>query len=632
MSEINKLKKQADKVYAKMENMQRLSDSELKAKTDEFKMRLANGETLEQILPDAYAAVGEAAYRTIGLRPYKVQIMGAIVLNEGKIAEHKTGEGKSCSLDTPIPTPEGWKTAGDIKVGDVMFGRDGNPTKVLGVYPQGKKQIYEVHLSDGRMVEVADEHLWSVYCSGRKNIQVVNTADMYNRGLKDGRTYRFRLPMNSAVKYPEALLPIDPYVLGAFLGNGCKDAQHTLSLLSGNEFVPNEIARIIGGETRKRKSAHTWYFYKKEDDSRFLSKDFDEEYDLLLTQTRCGDKYIPDIYKTASIEQRWALLQGLFDTDGCIEDKDRFHLTYSTTSEKLRDDICEVIYSLGMSCSWWLSRKAGVRTAKADQYTINVNVDNDMKKHFFRYPFKLDRAMLADAAGNKRKHYDRIAIKDIVKKEEETEMVCFTVDNDEHLFLCGNYIVTHNTLIAAMPAYLNALEGKGVHVVTVNDYLAERDAEDIGRIHRFMGLSVGCILKTTLPEEKKKEYAKDITYITNTELGFDYLRDNMAQRLEDKMQRGFNYCIIDEVDSVLIDEARTPLIISGVSGKSTKLYTACNELAKKLEKGETQELTKVDLLAGERATETGDYTVDEEHRIVKQNDDIISSYLKNRHL
>ena len=615
MSEINKLKKQADKIYAKMENMQRLSDNELKAKTDEFKMRLANGETLEQILPDAYAAVGEAAYRAIGLRPYKVQIMGAIVLNEGKIAEHKTGEGKSVPLYTPIPTPEGWKTAVDIKVGDVMFGRDGKPTKVTGVYPQGKKQIYEVHLSDGRTVEAADEHLWSVYQAGRKGLQTLNTAAILNTGLKQGRAYKFRLPMNDAVEYPEADLPVNPYVLGAFLGNGAKDAQHVLALSSGNDFVPNEIAKIIKCRTKKRKSAYTWYFYK-EDDSRFSSKNYPDEYDALLTQTKCGDKYIPDIYKTASIEQRWALLQGLFDTDGCIEDKDRFHLTYSTTSEKLRDDICEVIYSLGMSCSWWMSRKAGVRTAKSDQYTINVNIDNDMKKHFFRYPFKLDRAMLADAAGNKRKHYDRIAIKDIVKKEEKTEMVCFTVDNDEHLFLCGNYVVTHNTLIAAMPAYLNALEGKGVHVVTVNDYLAERDAEDIGRIHRFMGLSVGCILKTTSPEEKKKEYAKDITYITNTELGFDYLRDNMAQRLEDKMQRGFNYCIIDEVDSVLIDEARTPLIISGVSGKSTKLYTACNELAKKLEKGETQELTKVDLLAGERATETGDYTVDEEHRIV----------------
>ena len=128
MSEIKRLRKMADKIYAKMENMQQLSDDELKHKTEELKARLANGETMDQIMPDAYAAVGEAAYRSIGLRPYKVQIMGAIALNEGKIAEMKTGEGKSCSLNTPIPTPEGWKTAGNIKVGDVMFGRNGKPT------------------------------------------------------------------------------------------------------------------------------------------------------------------------------------------------------------------------------------------------------------------------------------------------------------------------------------------------------------------------------------------------------------------------------------------------------------------------------------------------------------------------
>ena len=618
MSELKKLKKVADKIYAKMENMQRLSDSELKAKTDEFKLRLANGESLNQIMPDAYAAIGEAAYRSIGLRPYKVQIMGAIALNEGKIAEQKTGEGKANPLYTPIPTPDGWKTAGDIKVGDMLFDRHGKPTKVTGVYPQGKKQIYEVHLADGRVVEAADEHLWSVYQAGRKGLKTLNTADMYNKGLREGKSYRFRLPMNDAVEYAKADLPVAPYVLGAFLGNGCKRETHALEISSGNEFVPNEIARMLDVDVLKaHKGNNSWIFRKHGDDNhRLHGYDICPELDELLTQTRCGDKYIPDIYKTASIEQRWTLLQGLFDTDGCIEDKDRFHLTYSTTSAKLRDDICEVIYSLGMSCSWWMSRKAGVRSAKSDQYTINVNIDNDMKKKFFRYPFKLERALMAEKAGNKRKHYDRIAIKDIVKKEEETEMVCFTVDNEEHLFLCGNYVVTHNTLVAALPAYLNALEGKGVHVVTVNDYLAERDAEDIGRIHRFMGLTVGCILKTTSPEEKKKEYAKDITYITNTELGFDYLRDNMAQRLEDKMQRGFNYCIIDEVDSVLIDEARTPLIISGNSGKSTKLYTACNELVKMMEKGEKQELTKVDLMSGERAEETGDYTVDEEHRIV----------------
>lgn len=616
MSGLKKLRKMADKIYAKMENMQRLSDSELKAKTDEFKLRLANGESVNQIMPDAYAAVGEAAYRVLGMRPYKVQIMGAIVLNEGKIAEMKTGEGKSCSLSTPIPTPEGWKKAGDIKVGDIMFGRDGKPTKVLGVYPQGEKQIYEVHLVDGRMVEVADEHLWTVYAGSDYNrTRVINTADMMKLGVRSGKSYRFRLPMNDAVEYPEAELPLNPYVLGAFLGNGCKDAQYALALSSGNDFVPNEVARILGVVARQRKSSYTWYFYKGERD-RVSSKEYPKEYTILLTQTSCNDKYIPEIYKTASIEQRWALLQGLFDTDGCIESKDRFHLTYSTTSEKLRDDVCEVIYSLGMSCTWRRSRKAGERTAKKDQYTIAVNVDNDIKKKFFRYPLKLDRAKLAEKAGGKRKLYDRIAIKDIVKKEEKTEMVCFTVDNEEHLFLCGNYVVTHNTLVAAMPSYLNALEGKGVHVVTVNDYLAKRDADEIGKIHEFMGLNVGCILKETSLEEKKKEYAKDITYITNTELGFDYLRDNMAQRMEDKMQRGFHYCIIDEVDSVLIDEARTPLIISGMSGKSTKLYTACNELVKMLEKGEKKELSKVDLMAGERAEETGDYVVDEEHRIV----------------
>lgn len=618
MSEIKKLRKMADKIYAKMENMQRLSDSELKAKTDEFKLRLVNGETINQIMPDAYAAVGEAAYRSIGLRPYKVQIMGAIALNEGKIAEMKTGEGKANPLYTPIPTPGGWKTAGDIKVGDMLFDRTGKPTKVTGVYPQGKKQIYEVHLSDGRIVEAADEHLWSVYQAGRKGLKTLSTIDMYNKGLREGKSYRFRIPMNDAVEYAKVDLPVDPYVLGAFLGNGCRKETHALEFSSGNDFVPNEIAKILNVDTIKaHKNNNTWIFKKHKDDkNRLHGYDICPDLDELLTQTKCGNKYIPDVYKTASIEQRWALLQGLFDTDGCIEDKDRFHLTYSTTSAKLRDDICEVIYSLGMSCSWWLSRKAGVRTAKSDQYTINVNIDNDMKKNFFRYPFKLERALMAEKAGNKRKRYDRIAIKDIVKKEEETEMVCFTVDNDEHLFLCGNYVVTHNTLVAALPAYLNALEGKGVHVVTVNDYLAERDAKDIGRIHEFMGLTVGCILKTTSPEEKKKEYAKDITYITNTELGFDYLRDNMAQRMEDKMQRGFHFCIIDEVDSVLIDEARTPLIISGSSGKSTKLYTACNELAKMLEKGEKQELTKVDIMSGERAEETGDYTVDEEHRIV----------------
>lgn len=141
------------------------------------------------------------------------------------------------------------------------------------------------------------------------------------------------------------------------------------------------------------------------------------------------------------------------------------------------------------------------------------------------------------------------------------------------------------TLVCAAPAYLNALTGHGVHVVTVNDYLAQRNAEEIGKIHQFLGLSVGCVLHDMSQPERKAAYACDITYVTNNELGFDYLRDNMATSKDQEVLRGLNYAIIDEADSVLIDEARTPLIISGQDGKSTKIYEICDILANMMECG-----------------------------------------------
>ena len=173
------------------------------------------------------------------------------------------------------------------------------------------------------------------------------------------------------------------------------------------------------------------------------------------------------------------------------------------------------------------------------------------------------------------------------------------------------------TLVSTLPAYLNALEGKGVHVVTVNDYLANRDAEWMGQIHRFLGLSVGCVLNSMKSDERREAYNCDITYITNNELGFDYLRDNMVIYKEQLVQRGLHYAIIDEVDSVLIDEARTPLIISGQSGKSTKLYEVCDYLARVLKRGEaSKEFSKMDALLGEEIEETGDFIVNEKDKIV----------------
>ena len=173
------------------------------------------------------------------------------------------------------------------------------------------------------------------------------------------------------------------------------------------------------------------------------------------------------------------------------------------------------------------------------------------------------------------------------------------------------------TLVSTLPAYLNALAGQGVHVVTVNDYLAKRDAEWMGSVHEFLGLKVGVVLNSMNNDERREAYKCDITYVTNNELGFDYLRDNMVIYKEQLVLRGLHYAIIDEVDSVLIDEARTPLIISGQSGKSTKLYEVCDYLASRMKKGKGDgDISKMDLLMGEVAEEDGDFMVNEKEKIV----------------
>ncbi len=173
------------------------------------------------------------------------------------------------------------------------------------------------------------------------------------------------------------------------------------------------------------------------------------------------------------------------------------------------------------------------------------------------------------------------------------------------------------TLVSTCPAYLNALAGKGVQIVTVNDYLAKRDAEWMGQVHEFLGLKVGVVLNSMTSEERKAAYGCDITYVTNNELGFDYLRDNMAIYKEQMVLRELDYCIIDEVDSVLIDEARTPLIISGQSGKSTKLYEVCDILARQLVRGEeSAEFTKLNAIMGEEIEESGDFIVNEKDKVV----------------
>ena len=189
------------------------------------------------------------------------------------------------------------------------------------------------------------------------------------------------------------------------------------------------------------------------------------------------------------------------------------------------------------------------------------------------------------------------------------------------------------TLVSTLPAYLNALEGKGTHIVTVNDYLAKRDAEWMGQVHEFLGLTVGVVLNSMDNDERREAYNCDITYVTNNELGFDYLRDNMVIYKEQLVQRGLHFAVIDEVDSVLIDEARTPLIISGQSGKSTKLYEACDILARQMERGEASgEFSKMNAIMGEDIEETGDFIVNEKEKNVSLTEDGVKKVEKFFHL
>ena len=189
------------------------------------------------------------------------------------------------------------------------------------------------------------------------------------------------------------------------------------------------------------------------------------------------------------------------------------------------------------------------------------------------------------------------------------------------------------TLVSTLPAYLNALEEKGVHIVTVNDYLATRDAERMGKVHNFLGLTVGVVTNDMENDERREAYNCDITYITNNELGFDYLRDNMVIEKEDLVQRDLHYAIVDEVDSVLIDEARTPLIISGESGKSTELYRACDILARQMERGSSDgELSKMDILMNEDIEEDGDFLVNEKDKQIMLTADGVKKVEKFFHI
>lgn len=602
---IRKMEKIVTIINSLEEDMETLTDAQLRAKTDEFKERiLAGDDTVDTLVPESFAVVREAAKRVIGQRPYDVQLLGGLALHNGNIAEMRTGEGKAVTCTTRIPTPNGWTTADEVKVGDQLFDREGHPTQVTGVFPQGKQTVYEIELADGRTVQCNKDHLWSVYENGQTDTTVtLTTGEMLHRGVKnDDGNFRYRLPQNGQVKYPETDHVFSPYIVGAVLGTegsthpekvflstaDIRNAERTAAFLGAKNFTYNTDER-----NQHNRSGNDWFsrVMEKKEPSPVSAQSTSATAVLTRDDEHAkNDTRIPAEYKIVSVRQRWELVQGLMDTaggvvvhaDGSGED---YCARFVTVSEHLRDDFMEVVRSLGYSCTWSSGETVTNRYGRQEtQYVVNVQVDREYVPFFFSLPWKTEIVHGTDVLGSTRENCSTVAVVTIKELPYEEEQVCFTVANEEKLFLVGDYVVTHNTLVATLPSYANALSGKGVHVVTVNDYLAQRDSEWMGRIHQFLGLTVGCIVSDLPIQERQAAYAADITYGTNNEFGFDYLRDNMSTSLGAIIQRGHNYAIVDEADSILIDEARTPLIISGPSDIPLDWYANFAKLVSKMEK------------------------------------------------
>ena len=364
-----------------------------------------------------------------------------------------SGSGKAQPVDTIIPTPNGNKRLGDIKVGDYVFDRFGNSTKVLAVFPQGKKEVFEVTLSDGRSTLCNDEHLWSYYTS-KGNLITKTLREMMGTGLiKNDGGHRYKIPVNKAVEYEEKELDVSPYVFGSFIGNGCL-TESALTLSSNDVEQVEKVADLLNSVPIKQHENNCNWKFERADKYMASNK---KEVKYLQTKEifndfygkKSNDKYIPDEYKYGSIKQRYELLQGLFDTDGYISNNiPRFQISYSTVSKKLAKDVMEILYSLGYSCSLSEDRREDRNVC----YSVNVLISNEEKEKLFTLPRKLDRAMSANKYV-KRRDYDKMIITDVKDLGYETEMVCIYVDNKEHLYLTNDYIVTHNTLSALYLAY-----------------------------------------------------------------------------------------------------------------------------------------------------------------------------------
>ena len=384
------------------------------------------------------------------------------------------GTGKAMPKDTLIPTPDGEKLLGEIKVGDFVFDRKGHPTKVLGVYDRGVRRCFELTFSDGRKTRCCDEHIWPCYTS-KKNLKNLTLQEMMEKGIrisaKSGA--RFRMPINGCVEFSEKELPVHPYILGVFLGDGCCKERY-LTLSSNDLPVVEKVAKILNATAEKlSENNYSWRFMKG--GKAITTK---EVFGDIASWVMRGsnEKAIPAYYLHGSSDQRIALLQGLFDTDGSVSSKSNGLASFSTTSSELYAGVSYLLRSLGLSAS--TSSKAVCRgrvkqngTCSTD-YVVRTHLKPDQFDVCFSLPRQIEKLKAVFGAFKRpSKCTERVALTD-VREIEPCDQVCILVDNPEHLFLANDFLVTHNTHRAIEDWFVPSFNGGKNLMVSLSTLVA----------------------------------------------------------------------------------------------------------------------------------------------------------------
>lgn len=479
----------------------------------------------------------------------------------------RRGSGKAIDNEALIPTPNGFVKMGELKVGDYVFDRLGKPTKILGVYPQGLCDAYDVYFKDGRKVCCNDEHLWTYYSDNRGNLNTRTLREIIDNPRKSG----YHIPICESVEYSHKNFSIHPYVIGALCGDG-RGIERPLTISSETDEIPKKIASLIPEveDIPKRNSLYNynWHFLLKQPYRNnkntgtitTLQTDvFLKDYPTL--RRKCGFKEIPEEYLFGDTQQRLELLQGLLDTDGTIGAAPKGRIRFTTTSFKLAQQVQQLCYSLGLISSITEDVRENKYPNTGVCYNLSISCKREEKYKLFSLSCKRERALSLKSGAFSCK-YDRIRITNIVKLPYKKEMTCILVDNPEHLFLANDYIVTHNTYAAIANALYLIERGQYDKLIYVRNNFGVENTKDPGALPGDLDAKLRPFLGPLIDIVGSEEYVDELVASGQVEqIHLGYLRG-----------RSLKNCFVLVDESQNLTPAHTQMLLSRMAENSKLVF------------------------------------------------------------